>query len=125
LIDALGPLGVDHIDMPATPARVWETIARARRRTDPTPLRRCYDECRSCEKRETASEPAFGSADAELKGSITARTASSQGSQASSPGRTQKAKGLAASRKRPNASNDGTACRLIEICSLSPSGDWR
>jgi aerobic carbon-monoxide dehydrogenase large subunit len=30
LIDALGPLGVDHIDMPATPARVWETIARAK-----------------------------------------------------------------------------------------------
>jgi len=30
LIDALEPLGVDHIDMPATPARVWETIARAR-----------------------------------------------------------------------------------------------
>ncbi len=30
LIDALGPLGVDHIDMPATPSRVWETIARAK-----------------------------------------------------------------------------------------------
>jgi carbon-monoxide dehydrogenase large subunit len=30
LIDALKPLGVDHIDMPATPARVWETIVRAR-----------------------------------------------------------------------------------------------
>ena len=30
LIDALEPLGVDHIDMPATPARVWETITRAR-----------------------------------------------------------------------------------------------
>ncbi len=30
LIDALTPLGVQHIDMPATPARVWETIARAR-----------------------------------------------------------------------------------------------
>jgi carbon-monoxide dehydrogenase large subunit len=30
LIDALGPLGVNHIDMPATPARVWETITRAR-----------------------------------------------------------------------------------------------
>ena len=30
LIDALAPLGVDHIDMPATPARVWETIARAK-----------------------------------------------------------------------------------------------
>ncbi len=30
LIDALKPLGVEHIDMPATPARVWETISRAR-----------------------------------------------------------------------------------------------
>jgi carbon-monoxide dehydrogenase large subunit len=30
LIDALKPLGVNHIDMPATPARVWETIHRAR-----------------------------------------------------------------------------------------------
>jgi len=30
LIDALEPLGVNHIDMPATPARVWETITRAR-----------------------------------------------------------------------------------------------
>jgi len=30
LIDALEPLGVDHIDMPATPSRVWETITRAR-----------------------------------------------------------------------------------------------
>ena len=30
LIDALEPLGVDHIDMPATPARVWEAISRAR-----------------------------------------------------------------------------------------------
>jgi carbon-monoxide dehydrogenase large subunit len=30
IIDALQPLGVSHIDMPATPARVWETIVRAR-----------------------------------------------------------------------------------------------
>ncbi|MFL6832454.1 MAG: xanthine dehydrogenase family protein molybdopterin-binding subunit [Xanthobacteraceae bacterium] len=30
LIDALAPLGVDRIDMPATPLRVWETIGRAR-----------------------------------------------------------------------------------------------
>ncbi|MCC6775418.1 MAG: xanthine dehydrogenase family protein molybdopterin-binding subunit [Hyphomicrobiales bacterium] len=29
LIDALSPLGVDHIDMPATPLRVWEAIQRA------------------------------------------------------------------------------------------------
>ena len=30
LIDALRPLGVERIDMPATPMRVWETIARAK-----------------------------------------------------------------------------------------------
>jgi carbon-monoxide dehydrogenase large subunit len=30
LIDALKPLGVASIDMPATPGRVWETIARAK-----------------------------------------------------------------------------------------------
>jgi carbon-monoxide dehydrogenase large subunit len=31
VIDALRPLGIDHVDMPATPARVWEAIARSRR----------------------------------------------------------------------------------------------
>ncbi len=30
IIEALTPLGVDHIDMPATPARVWEAITRAK-----------------------------------------------------------------------------------------------
>lgn len=30
VIDALSPLGVDHIDMPATPLRVWQAITRAR-----------------------------------------------------------------------------------------------
>jgi carbon-monoxide dehydrogenase large subunit len=30
LIDALKPLGVTQIDMPATPGRVWETIERAK-----------------------------------------------------------------------------------------------
>ncbi|HLH88368.1 MAG TPA: xanthine dehydrogenase family protein molybdopterin-binding subunit [Xanthobacteraceae bacterium] len=30
IIDALKPLGVTEIDMPATPARVWETIEKAR-----------------------------------------------------------------------------------------------
>ena len=29
VIDALRPLGVESIDMPATPLRVWETIQRA------------------------------------------------------------------------------------------------
>ena len=31
VIDALRPLGVDTIDMPATPLRVWETIQRAKK----------------------------------------------------------------------------------------------
>src|SRR6266850_929028 len=30
ILDALAPLGVTHIDMPATPARVWQTIQSAR-----------------------------------------------------------------------------------------------
>ena len=30
LLDALRPLHVDHIEMPATPARVWDAIRRAR-----------------------------------------------------------------------------------------------
>ncbi len=29
ICDALGPLGITHIDMPATPPRVWRTIAEA------------------------------------------------------------------------------------------------
>lgn len=29
VVDALKPLGVDHIDMPATPGRVWQTIQNA------------------------------------------------------------------------------------------------
>jgi len=30
ILDALAPLGVAHIDMPATPARVWQAIQDAR-----------------------------------------------------------------------------------------------
>jgi carbon-monoxide dehydrogenase large subunit len=30
IIDALSPLGVTHIDMPATPERVWQAIQRAK-----------------------------------------------------------------------------------------------
>jgi carbon-monoxide dehydrogenase large subunit len=29
IIDALRPLGVQHIDMPATPERVWRAIQQA------------------------------------------------------------------------------------------------
>jgi carbon-monoxide dehydrogenase large subunit len=32
VIDALRPLGIHHVDMPATPARVWEAIRRAQHR---------------------------------------------------------------------------------------------
>ncbi|MBC6404969.1 MAG: xanthine dehydrogenase family protein molybdopterin-binding subunit [Rhodospirillales bacterium] len=31
LLDALGPLGVTHIDMPATPERLWQAIEEARK----------------------------------------------------------------------------------------------
>ena len=30
ILDALSPLGVKHIDMPATPERVWRAIHNAR-----------------------------------------------------------------------------------------------
>jgi carbon-monoxide dehydrogenase large subunit len=33
ILDALAPLGVDHIDMPATPERVWRAIRAAHRST--------------------------------------------------------------------------------------------
>jgi carbon-monoxide dehydrogenase large subunit len=33
ICDALKPLGVTHIEMPATPARIWETIVKAREAT--------------------------------------------------------------------------------------------
>lgn len=29
IVDALAPLGVAHLDMPATPARIWEALAKA------------------------------------------------------------------------------------------------
>jgi carbon-monoxide dehydrogenase large subunit len=31
IVDALAPLGIDHIDMPATPERIWRAIRTARR----------------------------------------------------------------------------------------------
>jgi carbon-monoxide dehydrogenase large subunit len=37
IIDALAPLGVAAIDMPATPLRVWETIQQARSGTAAQP----------------------------------------------------------------------------------------
>ncbi len=32
ILDALRPIGVTHLDMPATPARVWQAIQDVRRR---------------------------------------------------------------------------------------------
>jgi carbon-monoxide dehydrogenase large subunit len=29
VIDALNPLGIDHIDLPATPEKVWQAIRAA------------------------------------------------------------------------------------------------
>jgi carbon-monoxide dehydrogenase large subunit len=36
VLDALRPFGVDHIDMPATPSNVWETIMRAKAADSPS-----------------------------------------------------------------------------------------
>jgi carbon-monoxide dehydrogenase large subunit len=33
IVDALAHLGVEHIEMPATPARVWEAIRAAAKRS--------------------------------------------------------------------------------------------
>ena len=30
VVDALSPLGIDHIDMPATPERIWRAIRAVR-----------------------------------------------------------------------------------------------
>jgi len=32
ILDALEPFGVRHIEMPATPARIWQTIQAAKQR---------------------------------------------------------------------------------------------
>jgi carbon-monoxide dehydrogenase large subunit len=32
ILDALAPLGIDHVDMPATPSRIWEAMRQARSR---------------------------------------------------------------------------------------------
>jgi carbon-monoxide dehydrogenase large subunit len=34
IADALAPLGIDHVDMPATPDRVWSAIRAARQTAD-------------------------------------------------------------------------------------------
>jgi aerobic carbon-monoxide dehydrogenase large subunit len=47
VIDALRPLGVDYIDMPLTPQRVWAAIQEAQGRSvpqDPGPSGGSFDE---------------------------------------------------------------------------------
>ena len=58
-----------------------------------------------------------------VQGDIIARETSNNGAQASWVACAQNAKGFAFSRKRPNASNEGTARILIKICSESPVAD--
>ena len=42
--DALAPLGIRHFDMPATPDRVWEAIAAARKHCEPSGETRHYEQ---------------------------------------------------------------------------------
>ena len=37
IVDALAELGVEHVEMPATPERVWRAIQAARARVEPMP----------------------------------------------------------------------------------------
>src|SRR5262249_49237981 len=83
-----------------------------------------YDRCSSA-LADGASASGLLSERATFHGSTALCAASSQGCQASRVACAQNASGLVLSRKRPNASNDGIACRLIEISSASPSGERR
>src|SRR5262245_42775491 len=53
------------------------------------------------------------------------RAASHQGDHARCMACVQNATGWLLSRKRATAPNEGTACRLIEMCSASPAGERR
>ena len=35
ILDALAPLGIEHIDMPATPERIWRAIRDSRKSSVP------------------------------------------------------------------------------------------
>ena len=76
---------------------------------------------RSCAECDVTSPLGRGSHGTSAQGGASARAVSSHGSQASCAACAQNANGLASSSARPKASNDGTALRLIEICSASPS----
>ena len=39
ILDALAPLGIDHIDMPATPERIWRAIRDSRKSPSPAATR--------------------------------------------------------------------------------------
>jgi len=66
--------------------------------------------------------PGFAAVAAIVAGKAIRRATPSHGMNANCMAWAQSAKGLAASKKRPNASNEGTACSIMEICSLSPPG---
>ena len=53
ILDALAPLGVTHIDMPATPARVWQAIQSARAQSED----RAHLLCLSCPGRRASIAP--------------------------------------------------------------------
>jgi hypothetical protein len=71
----------------------------------------------------TESAPALGSPVLPVPGRLITRIASSHGAQANWVAWIQNANGFACSRTRPNASNEGTAIMLMEICSKLPAAD--
>ena len=71
----------------------------------------------------TESASALGSLVFAVPGRLITRIASSHGAQANWVAWIQSANGFACSRKRPKASNEGTARMLMEICSKLPATD--
>ena len=61
----------------------------------------------------------FAGTEGMLQGNVADRTALSQGRQAIWKVWAHSANGFVVSRNRPNASKDGIACKLMEICSAS------
>ncbi len=59
ILDALAPLGIDHIDMPATPERVWRAIRDSQKILGPLspPLRRILRAARRAPCRDRADAP--------------------------------------------------------------------
>jgi len=67
----------------------------------------------------------FAGTDGMLQGNVADRTALSQGRQAIWKVWAHSANGFVVSRNRPNASKDGIACKLMEICSASLLSEQR